>query len=1405
MTTAAATDRPMAQLEASPDTGPEALSAADWAEFVASEIDKARTAYISQPKFLLGHFRAERQVADDYAGRELLELVQNAADAATEVGGQGRVRIEINAHGLTVANTGAPFRPGGVQSLMAVHASDKPGRNADLIGAKGLGFRALLNWSREPVISSGMLEIAFSSGHARSVVEALARTSPDIAALCDVDDEADTPAPILAFPAVGAEIKSLVDGKARTLLEGARRLREAGYDTVVTAAFDGEEDFGEACLQASEFRANFLLFVPSLTEIEIAIEGRPLARWSRVETGPDTCDLHIVGSTSETQRWICLRDEGKLSVRGRKKVHTYAIAFALRVDAANAPNPLHSYFPTSVPLPFPGLFHATLELDSNRKAFKANSTVNDLVLKALAAFHARSLATLLKAGRIDNALDFLHRHRGFPESLLTFEREVYLAAAGYPLIATMRGGRATAAKTSLGPKGYEQYLPRRLFGGLAKCRGDEDRETLGLLGVQALEASAAVRMLRKADLSLDERATAIVGIARDLPPEFHHPGLLLDHRLRPVTGANTAFPPPAAEEKLPRLPDWAKARFILPELWRLIVRKSPSQAPREIVRKLSGFGVSEYSNESIIASLRSQAAKALKNGRRSTGQVQRELLSTLFGLYSPLFRPPPGVFHILCLDGAWRDTRETHLSDGYGLSGRITGALYAAHPGFLIAAPVDNGLSGDEEELGRFLIWLGVNPWPRAVLGPVPATLRARIMSALPQVVTFRGGGADQEVSRDSLAWNYNLEATSRMIQGLDKILASAPSDAILSWLAQDPRFQPSAPAAFTTTVQGRRDGKSAFRSYNGGLPDLVRALIADTPWLAGKDDGAHAPADCMIDPGGLKALFHRPRAAMEESEALYGLNPGLWRRGLEHARVPFGLEDVSSTRLVALLKSLPDRDVSADVVRRLYLQVLELERFDTARAATAYREFLAKGRVQVVRGKAREWMSPKDALYADRDGFPAAAREHLALIDLPPRRNGGHVLERFGVAPLSRQSFSLVVKAFEEEQSIIAATLRSSLASARPFIAALRQAVSNDTPHLRRLDRLVLIVARSADIEVEIGDRRIAGHLDPWTHVLQGDRLIIRVELPRHTDELFALAHEAIADGLAELFGVQSGAEFGRLLSASTDGLRRTLLQRMLPNQSDAEIDALLGRPEEEEVYEPVKIDAATLAKGPAPTPSPAPAAAPGQTGASATGTTTDATAWVPPTKAPTPSAITSIALTPQGPATSSTTPGSSRPRFRVSQVTGAIGATSVLDPHRAGDAEDWSLLFEESEGRFPLSVAHLQGPDAFGCDCVSFDTEDDLRAFKADPKRTELIARFIETKSGAVRLTDSQVAAAELRRERYFIYRIDFYSGGREFAELTIVADPLQQKAALVMECQLILEKVMPRTFLRLIPEAL
>lgn len=106
----------------------------------------------------------ETVLAGGYGYRQVLELVQNGADAILEESeqtpdAQGRARIEVilHEHHLYVANTGAPLSEEGVEALLQSHSSPKRGNQ---IGRFGLGFKSLLRLG-------GQLDILSTSGSLR--------------------------------------------------------------------------------------------------------------------------------------------------------------------------------------------------------------------------------------------------------------------------------------------------------------------------------------------------------------------------------------------------------------------------------------------------------------------------------------------------------------------------------------------------------------------------------------------------------------------------------------------------------------------------------------------------------------------------------------------------------------------------------------------------------------------------------------------------------------------------------------------------------------------------------------------------------------------------------------------------------------------------------------------------------------------------------------------------------------------------------------------------------------------------------------------------------------------------------------------------------------------------------------
>jgi hypothetical protein len=349
-------------------------------------------------------------------------------------------------------------------------------------------------------------------------------------------------------------------------------------------------------------------------------------------------------------------------------------------------------------------------------------------------------------------------------------------------------------------------------------------------------------------------------------------------------------------------------------------------------------------------------------------------------------------------------------------------------------------------------------------------------------------------------------------------------------------------------------------------------------------------------------------------------------------------------------------------------------------------------------------------------------------------------------------------------------------------------------------------VIVKEATLAFSLGDAVFDGQLDPGKHLLDGERLIVCIDPDEHSDEIMMRALTAMSDGLAEFFELQSGDDFEKLLLAPTNSLRMLQLRRLLGNQTTEEIEALLAAIETEIAppEETYAVDAAILALATAPTPTPGPAPTPP--------TAPMAIATPAPTAPPLPSpAATTPPPTPPPPERATPPQATAVIVTVLEQGTGGtgggggggwsglrVGGLPGAPQHRAdvqapNDAEEWAMLYEESQGRFPLRVSRLQGEGAYGCDVLSFETEADCATFKLAPElHVAKIARFIEVKSGLVRLTRSEHRSALRNRARYFIYQVLFDAQRRASAHLNIVSDPLAYQQALVRECEVRIDKI-------------
>src|SRR6476469_5382436 len=127
-------------------------------------------------------FREDANAEEDlvrggYRDRLLVELAQNAADAAARAGVPGWLRLELvgteeATTELRAANTGAPLDADGVQGLASLRASAKRDEVAS-VGRFGVGFAAVLAVSDEPAVISRDGGVRFSAERTRAEAAAL--------------------------------------------------------------------------------------------------------------------------------------------------------------------------------------------------------------------------------------------------------------------------------------------------------------------------------------------------------------------------------------------------------------------------------------------------------------------------------------------------------------------------------------------------------------------------------------------------------------------------------------------------------------------------------------------------------------------------------------------------------------------------------------------------------------------------------------------------------------------------------------------------------------------------------------------------------------------------------------------------------------------------------------------------------------------------------------------------------------------------------------------------------------------------------------------------------------------------------------------------------------------------------
>ncbi|WP_407555681.1 molecular chaperone Hsp90 [Streptomyces sp. Pv4-95] len=469
-------------------------------------------------------FREDANAEEDlalggYRDRLVVELAQNAADAAARAGVPGRLRLTLHPSDgiepavLVASNTGAPLDATGVESLSTLRASAKRETSAaaGAVGRFGVGFAAVLSVSDEPALVGRTGGVRWSLAEARELAQEVAAHSPGLGGELRRRD-GHVPLLRLPLPAEG----------------GAPE----GYDTAVVLPLrDGAaRDLAERLLDGID--AALLLTLPGLSDV--VVETPEGVRELRRRRDGDL--VVIEDSARGATRWRVASDGGPLEpalladrpVEERLRP-VWSVTWAVPVDAEGAPaRPgtapvVHAPTPTDEPLGLPALLIASFPLEPTRRHVAPGPLADFLVERA-----AETYTTLLRdwqpvsVGTLDlvpgplgkGGLDGELRRR----VLELLPRVRFLPSAGAPGDAAPEKPEPQAPAEEWDEESAERFVLRPVDAELVEGAG---AATVGVLAElfpsllpAGLERRPELRALGVARVPLGEMVDRLAGVER---------------------------------------------------------------------------------------------------------------------------------------------------------------------------------------------------------------------------------------------------------------------------------------------------------------------------------------------------------------------------------------------------------------------------------------------------------------------------------------------------------------------------------------------------------------------------------------------------------------------------------------------------------------------------------------------------------------------------------------------------------------------------------------------------------------------------------------------------------------------------------------------------------------------------
>lgn len=1126
-----------------------------------------KSLYIEHPNYLLEHYENERSNIDAYNGRQLLEMIQNADDAAQSVP-EPKMGIFLTDSLLTIANTGQPFSVGGLNSIL--HSNLSPKYNQiNQIGNKGLGFRSILSWADSVAIKSGKLQLEFSKKHSESLLAQIMSEKPIIESM--IIDRYGKYVPAIAVLRCPCII-DMLDIQDEML----------GYDTYIQIKLKNDVVSIVNAQLENTVDLELMLFLNNLQQIIIKTPFITKS-YQREHLGISKLKISEVDSNNAVTSHLWNINLKKGIREGSKEINrdakNYELCIAWQDGLKSSKGVLHSFFRTNVPFHFKGILHGTFELSSNRNELIDDPDGHNRFLFEQAAILIAETAVLISNNNRTivnyNALDFAQidfssltpfiKDTSFQLNL----KEELKKKNIFPTISNKYINFEDKPVYYSNPI-FAELLEPADFPHLLLCRNEEDELFLKSLAPFVYTINYLFSTIAKNSRNINH--TNYARIIKALCNLIQNTQI---EKLPPIlySDSNAILP----SDKPVFIPDNAKNYSLRGEFGINFLNYDLATALKEVFATESFEGLSQKLNAFNVKAFCFNEIVGRIIEFYSTKFTVEDIYALNDSLFN-LFKAESKINNVWQGESIRLVNSNDSIDNGSNLyfgkeyHCNITDKIYSYNRDKIVKPPKSFNIVESDFQLWKaYLKWVGVAELPRKL-----SINNSKEYAEYSMKCYDFKNPIDGHYFKNYTQFNQTLSTYGQIyalgVDDLDNILQENNSETIIAWLISDKDLlelleKDKEPP--TSVVQFYFYKKQYPRSLSGyNLPNYIRWKLSNSPWLRTRAKTKQPPNLCTSSvtiTDEFSPIIDKPY--IDYHSDIFQKN-GIKSDKIDYLLNLIGvhktISDFSTNTLYSILLKLPQIDPDGKKAKTLYREIaLNYNEHQLDRDDEFYINFNSIGKVFCSKQNVNSYQSTKNVYYVNDKHYGASVINNFHSIHIDRRRGKSKIFKLFGVKSLEKLKFRMIGEPIFHPLNNV---FEQDILNFKPYVYVFRQEVDTQGTEKHQIKDVKISLVSQIDITLLQENSELPIVLADFESIYFPETKTIFIKTPLLLDSLKKLQEDisfcsAIAEGFSALIDVDAQRQQIRELYSKPPYGRDDLLREEFGDNNLEKLIAARGK----------------------------------------------------------------------------------------------------------------------------------------------------------------------------------------------------------------------------------------------------